>query len=485
MPTTTTVALYVRITKDRAGRAESVADQERRGRAYASRTWPGCPVVVFADNAITAGDSDTERPGYAQLRDAIRAGRLGHVWAAEQTRLERTEIGWFELAADLVAADILEVHTGHDGIVRVGDEVAGIKAVLAAAELRRIQARVRAKHEALAAQGRPRGGREFGYRPGRDPQGRATLEVHEDEAAHVRWAAGAVLAGWSLSSVAEELNARGVPLPRGGRSWSTNQVRRTLTKGTIAGLRVHHGQVIGPARWEPILDRATWEQVRATLDIRATVTDRNGQAHVVTHTKRAARRHLLSGGVARCGLCDAPLIGTHRRVYRGGPLVPYYLCHPSKGGCARIGIKGEELEAHVAGVLLAELERQAAFGEALAEDMSESKRAGFVAAIAAVDARQVQLARRWAAGDVPAAAWDAARSDLDAERQRLIVELAELPPPAGRMDPAEVRDGWELMTVEERRHVVRLYVAAVRVGPHPGGPRSDPAGRATIVWRES
>jgi hypothetical protein len=34
----------------------------------------------------------------------------------------------FEFAADLDAAGLTQVHTNRDGIVRVGDEVAGIKA---------------------------------------------------------------------------------------------------------------------------------------------------------------------------------------------------------------------------------------------------------------------------------------------------------------------------------------------------------------------
>ena len=82
----------------------------------------------------------------------------------EQTRLERREVQWFELAAELDAAGITEVHTDRDGIVRVRDEVAGIKAVLAAAEVRKLKRRVNDKLDELAALGRPAGGRYFGYR---------------------------------------------------------------------------------------------------------------------------------------------------------------------------------------------------------------------------------------------------------------------------------------------------------------------------------
>ena len=42
------------------------------------------------------------------------------------------------LPRDLDAAGITELHTNRDGIVRVGDEVAGIKAVLSASERRKM-----------------------------------------------------------------------------------------------------------------------------------------------------------------------------------------------------------------------------------------------------------------------------------------------------------------------------------------------------------
>ncbi len=476
-----TVALYCRISKDRAGRMESVGDQEIRGRAYATERWPGAPVEVWVDNAITAADSDVHRPGYTALREAIRAGAITHVWAIEQSRLERTEVGWFQLAAELVAAGIDEVHTHRDGIVRL-DEVAGIKAVLNAAEVRKIRARTRDKKQRLAAQGRPDGGgRDFGYQPGRNQAGEATLEVVDEEAAHIRWAAESILAGWSLSSVARELNARGARLPRGGKSWGTTQVRRIVTKPSVAGLRVHHGKVVGRATWEPILDEATWRQVRAELDTRATARSADGTTHTVVHTRRAARRYLLSGGLARCGLCKHPLVGAARAWAARPDQPPYYLCPPGRG-CARIGVVAAPVDLLVHDVLLDALDQRAAFHDPLAADTTAEERDRIGRALADAEARQVELARRWAAGDLPAAAWDAARAGLEDLQARLSADLAALPAPAGRVDPAELREAWGLMTLEERRHVVRLYVAAVWVDPARPGNRFDP-GRVRVEWR--
>jgi DNA invertase Pin-like site-specific DNA recombinase len=91
--------------------------------------------------------------------------------------LERRTVEWFELAAELDAAGITELHTRRDGIVRIVDDVAGIKAVLNAGEVRRIKRRVNDKLAERAAQGRPHGGVPFGYRRRRLDNGRDTLTI--------------------------------------------------------------------------------------------------------------------------------------------------------------------------------------------------------------------------------------------------------------------------------------------------------------------
>src|SRR5262245_36062582 len=164
------IALYCRISKDTRGRVEGVNAQEKWGRDYAASAWPGIAVRVFADNDLSAANGD-HRPEYEALRTAVRAGAVAHLWAVEQSRLERREAEWFELAAELDAAGITEVHTNRDGIVRVRDEVAGIKAVLAAAEVRKLRRRVNDRLAEIAAEGRPHGGRTFGYRKAVDDSG--------------------------------------------------------------------------------------------------------------------------------------------------------------------------------------------------------------------------------------------------------------------------------------------------------------------------
>ena len=49
------------------------------------------------------------------------------------------------------------------------------------------------------------------------------------------------------------------------KSWQTSAVRQILCSGRIAGLREHHGQVIGPAVWPAIITPAERDSVLARI----------------------------------------------------------------------------------------------------------------------------------------------------------------------------------------------------------------------------
>ncbi len=471
------VAIYARICKDRGGRAEGVKAQERWGRAYAARAWPGLPVRVYADNSLSAANGD-HRPGYESLREAIRNGEVAHLWAVEQSRLERREVEWFALAAELDAAGIDEVHTTRDGIVRVRAEVAGIKAVLNAAAVRELKRRVNEKLDDNAALGLPAGGRVYGYERGRDEHGDKTLVIVEAEAEVIRECADRVLAGWALANIARDLDARGIRGSHGGQH-SPNSVKSLLTNATVAGQRVHRGRITGPGVWPAILDLDTWNAVRDRLAGPRAIATRDGKTTVIPGgTRNSARRYLLSGGTAVCAVCGDRLTGAVKRFHPGRPLKPYYNCVKF---C--VGILAEALEAHVVTELLAELDKPA-FLKALAADEYAARRDEVTAGLRGVDARRNELARMWAAGDLAGEEWTAARSGLDTRERKLRDELAGIPPPVSRVDPTTIRADWEYMTLDEKREIISTYVARVTVSGRsrerrastPAGSRS-PGGR--------
>src|SRR5262249_30752947 len=152
-----------------------------------------------------------------------------------------------------------------DGIVRVQDDVAGIKAVLAAGEVRRLKVRVNDKLDERAAAGVPPGAQPFGYRAVGRRETR-TYEIVPEQAEAIRWAAGQVLDGWSLSRIAEALDRQGLRGVHGGKITPV-AVRSWLTAPTVAAHRVHRGTDLGPGtgNWPAILDEQTWASVGAVL----------------------------------------------------------------------------------------------------------------------------------------------------------------------------------------------------------------------------
>ena len=192
--------------------------------------------------------------------------------------------------------------------------------------------RVRRKLKQNAEQGKPHGGtprkegglgrRPFGY-------GADCVTIDAAEATVIREAAARIIGGETLRSVTAWLNTSAVPTVT-GRTWITPTVRGILTNPRYAGLRATgrgvHARIVGKAIWDPILDRATFEQVRAIL------TD------PARRTNRSARTYLLSG-LVRCGRCDA-VMGAKPRRDGPGVTVRTYCCvsGPGRGACGRMRI---------------------------------------------------------------------------------------------------------------------------------------------------
>jgi DNA invertase Pin-like site-specific DNA recombinase len=476
------VALYCRLSPRPDGSYEGVDLQKKWGNDYATSAWPGVPVRVFADAGISAANGD-HRPKYEELREAIRRpGEVLHLWAVEQTRLERREVEWFALAAELDAAGITELHTNRDGIVRVRDEVAGIKAVLAAGEVRKLKRRVNDKLAEIAAEGRPSGAHTYGYRHAIGTDKRKALEIIDEQAESIRDAAEKVLAGWSLSRIATEMVARGLRGARGG-TIAGYTVRAMLTNPTVAGLRVYQGRIVGKGVWEPILDEQTWHAVRNKLAAPRVVACADGTEHPIHAVARhSGRRYLLTGGTAVCGVCEYPLVASVKQFKGGRRVVPYYQCHAKTGGRGCIGIVAEPLEDHVVKRMLDELDKPT-FRDALAADEHQERRDQIAADLREVDDRRNDLAQMWAGKELTADEWRTARRALAENEQQLRRDLAAIPPPVSHVDPALIRQGWTAMNLDERREIISMFVAQVTVKRAKPGTKSFDAERVAIDWR--
>jgi hypothetical protein len=170
---------------------------------------------------------------------------------------------WEKFTVALTLAGINKVYTVRSGIIPVdeGNRLMGrLRALIDAEEVERTRIRMRKTHEQLAIEGRPQGGRCYGYRYERDDEGRSVRVVNDDEAKVVREIADRLVNGHSATSIAADLNARGVappqPMmrdkqtgekkPRPNPRWHISSVKYVISKPAVAGLRSHHGKITRP-----------------------------------------------------------------------------------------------------------------------------------------------------------------------------------------------------------------------------------------------
>lgn len=191
-----------------------------------------------------------------------------------------------------------------------------------------------AKLQAATA-GRWKGGRRpFGY----EADG---VTIHEVEAAEIRKAADALLAGMSLHTIARDWNARGVATSTGG-PWKPTEVRKMLSRPRNAGVMEHRGEVVGQAEWPAIVDESVWQAVRALL------------ADESRRTTTGNVRRWLGSGLYLCGVCGKPLRATTAGMGgRGRGHVAAYRCEHG----AHVVRRCKPLDDFVKGLVIERLSR--------------------------------------------------------------------------------------------------------------------------------
>jgi DNA invertase Pin-like site-specific DNA recombinase len=304
MTTPPRAAIYRRISNDREGREAGVTRQQEDCLDLCARR--GYQVVGdFCDNDRGASTrSRKSRPEFARMLAAVRAGEIDVIISYSMSRVTRRPAEW-ETLIQLVEQTGVRIETCVSGTadINTADGRAVLRTIAAwdAAEAERTAERIQRAHRQRQQHGKPNWTRRpFGHRPdGREEPA---------EAAAIRWAAEAILSGASQADVARTWNERET-LTVTGAEWTPRLVGQVLRQERLAGLvcgnpSEHVAAVLSPA---------TWRAMVARLDDRGRKQQRAGRI-----------RTLLGGGLARCGVCSAPVT---RRVEGGRE---WYAC--ARGG---------------------------------------------------------------------------------------------------------------------------------------------------------
>lgn len=453
--------ILVRISKDRAGKAEGVERQEEDCRRYCeNRGWD--VVEVYVENDVSASRFGTKpRHEFNRCLEDARSGAIDAIviWKADRsTRRGLREMGEIIDAAQIVAS----ASEGIDTLNQAGELVFGVLASIAKAEAENISMRTKRKHEQLARDGKPTGGpRGFGISctnlKGCTLSGCAHDGITHvpEEAEAIRDAAKRILAGESAYSIARSWNEAGLTTATGG-AWQARKLKDLLRQPRIAGLREHRGEIVGEAVWEPIIDRETWERLKVRLD-----RDRVGVAR--------PRSYLLGADLLRCG-CGAPMKSNPIKGVRG------YLCTAGPGKCAR-RIQADPVEEIVKGALFERLDRPA-LARATETQPDEDEEGNLLSQIAEAESRLESLGELFASGKIPQktllAGTRAAEVEIEDARRKLskLQKMTAAAPYLGR--GGVLRETWASLPVGAQAAIVREVFAYVEVGPHTGGNRFNP-----------
>jgi DNA invertase Pin-like site-specific DNA recombinase len=414
----------------------STTTQAEKIRAYSSAHDLDL-VEVFVDNGRSGyKQSRATRPGLRRARELIRAGAADVLVVWKLDRVVRNARDLLNLIHDLEAdgGSFASVTDHIDTSSASGRFMLTMLGAVAQLESDIKSEQAGAWHEHRRLTGAvPLGPRPYGY-----CREHNRLLIDEHEAAVIREAAEAVLAGESLRSLVARLNAG---VPAGTRTLTSRGLRYALLGPTIAGMRAVGARFVASEEWEPILDRATWEAVGAVLGDPAR---RTGSTN--------ARRWLLAG-LAECGRCGEPMRSkTHTTGTR-------YVCI----GCAQ-SIGAAAADAVVERVVLGALDPKA----------WKKLRARGTAPIdtEALERELAQLAERRflppTDGGITAVEWEVLRAGILGQLTEAAAEPVALP------DVDDPRTAWPELPLDARRVIVTAVATRITIGPAARGlPRFD------------
>jgi DNA invertase Pin-like site-specific DNA recombinase len=458
-------AIYCRISKDQEGAGLGVQRQEQDCREIAHKL--GWKVArVFVDNDISAY-SGRVRPQYRDLLETMRAGAVQGVIAWHTDRLHRSprELEEYIDVSEKQGITTQTVKAGEiDLSTPSGRAVARTLGAWARYESEHKSERITRKKLQLAQTGAFSGGPvPFGWKmENGDPV------IVEDDAAEIRKAIAATIAGASIGSIVTDLNARHVRTRR-GQDWTSTAVRNMLLRPTNAGLSAYRGEIVGKSAFPPIISEDEWNTVRAivTNPSRRTQTD-------------SRVRHLLAGLLV-CGTCGSAM-KTSSRAAGAGRSKFYYKC-PTKGE-GHAFQTAQPIEDLIAETVIGRLDQPGVIAR-LAGPQDQGQQHRLQQEAVALRERLDEAANSFADGLITAKQMEAVTTRVQSKLETLDMDLAAAARsalvPASASD--DVRAWWESAGIERQRAVIDALMVPIVDPIRKSAPRTFDPDRIRIEWR--
>lgn len=462
-------AIYTRISSDPNGDGLGIKRQREdclelvRDRGYRL-------FGIYEDNDVSAF-SGKHRSEYARMMSDVLSGLVDVIVAWDPDRLHRNpgELEQFISTVEEAQCHVETVRSGlYDLTTDDGRFVARIVGAVARKESEQKSARLRRKHLEIAKAGRISGGgtRPFGFSDDR-------MTIVEEEAILIREAVDLVLSGRSIGSIVKEWDRRGIKTTT-GKVWRSTSLRRMLTSARIAGIRELRDEVEVEAVWPPIIAKADLIKLRKQL------------LDPSRRTNHGARKYLLTGGLVTCGLCGSNLVARPRSDRRR-----CYVCASdvAVGGCGKIRVLAEPLEAAIV-----EMALQALDDGALAEVLLRQGRSDDQESEEAM--KELEDAYK-ALEEIDAMFGDGEINKVSyleiARRVKRRIESAEAriaahtSPIAARIlaeRTNKLRESWGNLDIQDQRMIIALLIESVPIKPAIRGRNFFSAERiGSPIWR--
>jgi site-specific DNA recombinase len=462
-------AIYARISEDPRRLENGVSRQlEDCEKLAVDRGWE--VVARYTDNDISALKGH-ERPGYDEMMTAVGRNEfdrivsygLSRLWRNRRERAEAIDtLSKARISVALVKGSDLDLTSA------AGRMYAGVLGEFDTAESEIKAERVARAAKQRAQEGRANGACAYGWMRvyQRDAQGRVLGwkdEIDGPAAEVVRGIVRDLLAGVTLRAVTARLNNEGTTAPL-GRRWITSSVRKLAVRDLNVGIR-RHGKDTYRGAWEPIVDEGDHVRVKALL------------ADPKRRTQRAAARtHLLTFGIGRCGVCQGELVVTRKGPK--GKKTPLYVCR-DKGCVGRREERVDEL------VVLTVCERLSKPDALAIFDTDDSEMEKARREVGQLRARLDGAADAYAAGLI-----DTGQLTRITKQVRPALGAAERRAQPGVGIPTVVHDlidaddtriAWDELDVSQQRIALESLQIEVIVKPARGGPGFKPES-VSIEW---
>jgi hypothetical protein len=244
-----------------------------------------------------------------------------------------------------------------------------------------------------------------------------------------------------------------------------------LLSARISGQREHHGEIVARAEWKPIITPAQTQRIRAKL------------CDPERRTNRSGRRYLLPR-LLRCGQCGVRLYsrpradGSRRYVCASGP---------NYGGCGKVTVVADPLEAFVVEAVLHRLDSPELAASLAGRVADDEQAAAFQAEIEQTQNQLDELATLWGDQTITRSEFLSARAPIERRHTFAKRKLAALNR-SGTLaeyagNAADLRERWSGLTLTRQQQIVAAVLDHVVVGPGRRGFNRFDSSRLTPVWR--